>query len=435
LDRAGWASVAEAAGSRYEKEGKWVQAELFYARAAESASDPLKRAHLLNRAGVCAWNTYRNRAAEDRFREALEHVPAGEVWLKARVTANLCMALYMQCRLVEAEEEGRRACVHADASGDPYIMGACRLNLGLVHMYMERPDEALRRFRESRKLFLRAGNGLWAMHALHDIGWALVDLEKYEDAERALRCGIEEGRRGGYPVGRGRVELCRLALARGDVHGAMDVLSVLNSGEALVDPEMHVQALTVAADAVGRLDPGLGIVYAESGLDLALSLGRPPVLYDLLPVLIRLREAVGRKSGDARRLLDEIRMLKGGMVYASVSGTVDVRDPGIRAGGGTDRGGGSGIPQQVAGGASARVDVREAARRWFSRERGVEADAVDGAFLRRMRKAAGMTQEALAELAGCDVRTVRRAEAGRGPERTVRMLAAVIALADRPVTA
>lgn len=462
----------------YQEAGKSAQALPLFARAATmlAPTDPREAAEAWRQAGRCAATVFEHDTAADFFRRAIDllaDVPGREAHL-ARLHSNLAGACYAACRFRDAEAAARKALELADLAGDVKTAAAALYNLGLAVRYRGRLREALRHFLQARRLYRLAGQAARATDALHNAGWVCVDLHRFQQAQAELERARAEKLASGELEGRIDVELARLHLKQGDAVGALTrIRRVLDSAEPHLDPVTHVQTLIVAAEAEERDAPQAGLEIAVMALDLALSLGRPPVLVDLLPVLVRLRQRAGqplseRERALLRQLTEEVENLAHVVaLQANDEGEGDEHDAVASSGrAGSDRSpgidngwGNLGERRSAAwqtdgelyqSGLTRRDQVRPQSgdrqgaggtRRQGARRSGRPGSrlVVDDLFatptgqeIRSRRLALGWTQEELAERAGFEVTTVKRAERGaRVPEHTLRALGMVLGLGTR----
>ncbi|MDQ7821105.1 MAG: tetratricopeptide repeat protein [Armatimonadota bacterium] len=271
-----------------------TQAYPLYARAAElaEAADPDEASKLWGRAGACALEAGDADAAAACFRKAVELVSLDHLDRHGRLTrlyANLTAALYQASRIREAWDAGRQALLLAEEGGRPRAIAQALYNLGLAERYLGAFDEAAKLFREARAAYLEAGMASQAADALHNLGWVHGDRGEFDAAEAALGQAGDEKAALGEPRARIRVERARLQLLRGDWVGSLvETLEVIDTAESLTDPDTYLQALLVAADASRADDLAVALGYARMAVELAVSLGRPPALLDLLPLVVRL---------------------------------------------------------------------------------------------------------------------------------------------------
>ncbi len=284
----------EAAALRFRTRGRVGQAFPLYARAAQlaEAADPDEASKLWGRAGACALEAGHADAAAACFRQAVDLVSFDHLDRHGRLTrlyANLTAALYQGSRIREAWDAGRQALLLAEEGGRSRAIAQALYNLGLAERYLGGFEEAAKLFREARTAYLEAGLSSRAAEALHNLGWVHGDRGEFEAADAALRQAWVEKAVLGESVARIQVELARLRLLRGDWVGSLaGALEVIEAVESLTDPETYLQALTVAAEASRADDLAAALDYARMAVDLAVSLGRPPALLDLLPLVVRL---------------------------------------------------------------------------------------------------------------------------------------------------
>jgi len=299
--------VRESLAARRRSEGKFAEAEQLYTAAAELAADPEHAAQLWNNAGLCALKVYDTDRAVRCFRSALEaatQIPGGDAGRLRRLYANLTAAYYEGARMREAWNAAHQALLLAEGAGDPKAAGHALYNLGLAERYLGEFAEAAKLFAAARRQYLEAGERSLAADALHNIGWVLLDREDLAAAERALLEARAEKAALGEPVARIEVELGRLAYKRGDWLAALaSAVEIAESAEAIVDPVTRLQALALAAEAAAHDDLDAALHYVTEAVGLALSLGRPPLLLDLMPIVIRLRAEAGQPVAEAERML------------------------------------------------------------------------------------------------------------------------------------
>jgi tetratricopeptide (TPR) repeat protein len=405
----------------YQEAGKEAQALPLFVRAAEMLAplNPPQAAQAWRQAGCCAAQVFDADTAVECFHRAITLLaPAGDPAPLARLYNDLATACYAACRLREAEAAACQADSLARAARSARDAAAAAHSLGLVARYRGRPQEALRCFVRARRLYRLAGEPLNAADTLHSAGWVLLDMGELIRAETALHLARAERKRLGAQTGRIDVELARLRLRRGDAAAARALARrIADSAEARLDPLTHVQALVVAAEAAEEDTPQSAVSAAELALDLARSLGRPPVVVDLLLMLVRLR----RRTRQALREIERRLLLE---LASEVEELAQLCEPDS----GRERGRAEAVGEPGDGRAA----------RWagghVNRLVGDCPSAPTGQQIRALRTALGWTQEYLAERAGFEVTTVKRAERGaRVPERTLRMLAA--AMGVMPATA
>jgi tetratricopeptide (TPR) repeat protein len=428
----------------YRRAGKAGQAQALLARAAALlvSRAPARAAALLEESGRLAARTGAHEVAAARYRQALDllscQADAPPV-LRARLYARLARACYACGRMRQAAAAAGRAVRLVRVGGDAATAADAYVVLGAALRLRGRPREALRAFHRARRLSLRAGRLGRAAEALHGGGRALMELGEICRAEAVLNRAEREYRQRRAPADGVRVDLARLRLVRGDPAGCLGaVRALLEEASARLDAATHASALAVAAEALGQHDPSAGLQAAALAFDLACTLGRPPVLADVVPVLLRLRRATRQPLAPQER-----------RAARALAGEMDVRldaEPLPPAGGSHGRG----LPRaRDAGAAAARATagVRRAAGSPDSRASGagrvlgradrgapeIPAPAPTGQEIRALRTALGWTQEQLAERAGFEVTTVKRAERNAGvPERTMRALA--MAMGAAPVS-
>lgn len=291
----------------YRDEGKLAQALPVYVQAASLAEtdDTDEAARLWSNAGVCALKVFDPDHAVECFRNAIDLATVDHTDRQgrlARLYANLTAAYYQGSRIREAWDAGRQALLLAEESKNPRAIGAALFNLGLAERYLGDFDEALKLFAAARRQYLKAGAASEAADALHNTGWVHLDRQELQEAEEVLRQAREEKRALGEPTARIDVELARLSLLRDNWIGALNaVLHVAETAEALTDPMTRTQALLVAAEAAQHDSLTPALHYAETALALALGLGYPPILLDIMPLLIRLRNAADLPHSERER--------------------------------------------------------------------------------------------------------------------------------------
>lgn len=314
----------------YRDEGKLAQALPVYVQAASlaEADDTEHAAKLWNNAGICALKVYDPDRAAECFRNALEATMEGPLDHEGRLSrlyANLTAAYYEGSRIREAWDAARQALMMAEEIGDPKAVGHALYNLGLAERYLGEFDEAIKLFAEARRRYLEAGEASRAADAMHNIGWVRLDRVEPEVAEPALWLARDEKRALGESTARIELELARLSLARENWIAALSTaLAIAESAEAWTDPVTRIQALTLAAEAAGHGDLPAALHYAAAALNLALSMGRPPILLDLLPLLIRLRADAGQALSHeehalAREMFERRHGVQGQLCKAEVS--------------------------------------------------------------------------------------------------------------------
>ncbi|MBI3998007.1 MAG: helix-turn-helix domain-containing protein [Armatimonadetes bacterium] len=405
----------------YQEAGRDHQALPLLIRAAAGLApvDPRRAAEVWRQAGRCAAAVFEHDTAIDCIRRAIALLapPVGDEGQLAQLHGALAGICCEASRLREAEAAARQALRLAEAARDLPTAATALSTLGLAARYRGEAEEALRCFIRARRLYRLARRALPAADALYHAAQVWLDLGNLLRAEAPLHRARAEREALREYTGRIDIELARLQLRRGDVSGALGRLRrVLDSPEVRENPATHVQALTVAAEAAGQQSLRAGLDMAELALDLAQSLGRPLVLADLLPVLIRLRRLAGQPLRDGERGL--LRLMAEEVEDLAKLPPVETQE--------TEIGQSDGAPQDVhrtvptGSGSQGNREAR------ISTYRLVDDPllAPTGQDIRALRLALGWTQEQLAERAGFEVTTVKRAERGaRVPERTMRTLA------------
>ncbi|HXF81695.1 MAG TPA: tetratricopeptide repeat protein, partial [bacterium] len=274
--------------------------------AADLADDPAQAAILWNNAGVCALRVYEPDRAIQCFRQAIEAAQMGpsDGRRLSRLYAHLTAACYEASRMREAWAAAHQALLLAEEFDDIEATGKALYNLGLAERYLGEGSEALKLFAASRRNFQESGNAASAADALHNMGWVQLDRGELEEAERSLLAARAERTALWLPVGRIDLELARLALKRGNWLAALaQAVEIAESVEAATDPVTKLQALILAAEASERDDLAAAFYYAGEALALGLSLGRPPALLDLMPVIVRLHANAGSQMPAEERAL------------------------------------------------------------------------------------------------------------------------------------
>lgn len=425
----------------YRQAGRAGQAQALLARAAAvvAAEAPARAAELFEEAARLAARAGAHERAAEGYRQALGLARQADAppALLARLHAGLARAWFACSRFRRAAAAAGQAVRLAAASGDAATGADAYLVLGSVLRARGRPREALRAFHRARRLSLQASRLARATEALRGGGRALAELGEIHRAEVVLNRAERECRQRRASAASVRVELARLRLLRGDLTGSLrSVRALLDEAGPRLDVATHALALAVAAEALGQHDPLGGLQAAALAFDLACSLGRPPVLADIVPALLRLCRASGhplspRERRVARALAAEVDIPLADVPVApeharradGPDGRVDAMRP-------------TGPAAGTARGAPAlRLDgpARVAGRVVGRADRGgpeIPAPAPTGQEIRALRLAMGWTQEQLAERAGFEVTTVKRAERNAGvPERTMRALAAAMGAA------
>ncbi|MDR7485689.1 MAG: helix-turn-helix transcriptional regulator [Armatimonadota bacterium] len=420
----------------YRQAGRAGQAQALLARAAAIAAPkaPAQAAELFEDAGRLAARAGAHERAAESYRQALRLARQADAppAVLARLYAGLARACYACSRLRMAAAAAGRAVRLAATSGDAATGADACIVLGSVLRARGRPREALRAFHRARRLSLKAGRLARATEALCGGGRALMELGEIHRAEVALNRAERECRQRPACAASVRVELARLRLCRGDLTGSVQsVRALLNEAGPRLDVATHASALAVAAEALGQHDPAGGVQAAALAFDLACSLGRPPVLADIVPVLLRLRQAIRQQPSPRER-----------RVARALAAEVDAQCDLGRACATDGRDGRAEATQAMGTSAGttrgASVPLLDAAVRAAGRVGGrgdrsgpeVPAPAPTGQEIRALRMALGWTQEQLAERAGFEVTTIKRAERNAGvPERTMRALAAAMGAA------
>jgi len=429
----------------YRRAGETGPAQAVLARAAAmlALEAPARAAVLFEDAGRLATRAGTHEVAAEHFERALEALaratdaPPG---LRARLYARLARAHYAGGRWRRAAVAAGQA-VRLARDLDVALAADAYRVLGAVLRMRGRPREALRAFHRARRCALQARRLRGAAEALHGGGRALLDLGEVWRAEVALNRAEHEYRRLRVCPATVRVDLARLRLVREDPAGGLDaVRALLADASARPDAATHASALALAAECQSRVDPAGGLQTAVLAFELACTLGRPPVLADVVPVLLRLRRAARQPLAPRERRVALA-------LAAELDLAVDPDQP--RAGHGADGqqaaadGAGAAAPS-LPGMTRARPvpwrpvpwadgGVRTATRLPGRADRGapeLPTPAPTGQEIRALRLALGWTQEQLAERAGFEVTTVKRAERNAGvPERTMRALAMAMGVA------
>lgn len=299
--------LRESLALHYREEGKYAEAEGLYAAAADLAEDPASAAVLWNNAGICALRTYDTDRAVECFRSAVEaatQIPSGDGPRLSKIYAHLTAAYYEGSRMREAWSAAHQALILAEETAEPKPIARALYNLGLAERYLGEWAEALKLFATARRKYQEAGESSLAADALHNLGWVYLDRGDLEAAEQVLREARVEKVALGQPVARIDLELGRLTLKRGNWLAALAVsVEIAESVEAATDPVTRLQALTLAAEAAEHDDLQAAFHYAGEAMALAVSLGRPPALLDLMPVVIRLRANAGLALVEEERAL------------------------------------------------------------------------------------------------------------------------------------
>lgn len=301
----------EQAALRYRQEGKWAEAFWLYVQAAElvEAADAHVGARLWNSAGFCGLKIFDPDRATLCFRRALDQLPEDvpdRQTKQVRLYANLAAAYYEGSRIREAWEAGQQALLLAGEVSDPRVIAQAVYNLGLTCRYLGRLGDALDCFRQARARHLEIQEKSAAADALHNLGWVHLDRLELDQGELTLQQARGEKQELGELTTRVDVELARLALLRGNwIDALAKATYVLDTVGSLTDPVTKLHSLLVAAEAArpSSLQNALG--YVEEAVRLAQSLGRPPVLLDLLPLLARLRVEAGLSLSEAESSLSQ----------------------------------------------------------------------------------------------------------------------------------
>ncbi|MDR7555574.1 MAG: helix-turn-helix transcriptional regulator [Armatimonadota bacterium] len=424
----------------YRRAGGAGPAQALLARAAAmlAPTAPARAAAFFEDAGRLAMHAGAHQIAAENFGRALEILtqqmdppPA----LRARLYARLARAHYAGGTLRRAAAAAGRA-VRLARGVDAAVAADAYLVLGAVLRMRGRPREALRAFHRARRLALQARRLRRAAEALHGGGRALLDLGEVWRAEVALNRAEREYRRlrgAPTPV---RVDLVRLRLVREDVTGGLDaVRALLADVSARLDAATHASALALAAEFQSRVDPAGGLETAVLAFELACTLGRPPVLADVVPVLLRLRRATRqplapREQQVARALAAELGLAvdaEHGRAWHGVDDDRAVPE--------ADRAGvapplPATMRERPAPWTDGGIPPRRLSHRADRSAPDLPTPAPTGQEIRALRIALGWTQEQLAERAGFEVTTVKRAERNAGvPERTMRALAMAMGVA------
>lgn len=271
-----------------------------------STEDPEQAAVLWNNAGVCALRMYDADRAVECFRcavDAASQLPAGRARL-SKIYAHLTAAYYESSRMREAWGAAYQGLLLAEETGDAVSVSRALSNLGLAERYLGEWAEALKLFSAARRGYQGAGEAGPAAEALHNMAGVYLDRDDLETGEQALRDARAEKAALGLPVARIDLELARVALKRGSWLAALaHAVEIAESIEAAADPMTRLQALTLAAEAAEQDDLQAAFHYAGEAMALAMSLGRPPVLFDLMPVIVRLRANAGLPLTEEERIL------------------------------------------------------------------------------------------------------------------------------------
>jgi len=314
----------EGAALRYREAGKLAQALPLYMQAGQLAEreDADEASKLWNNAGMCALHVHDADTAVTCLRNAIELVTPGHPDRRGRLSrlySNLTAAYYQGARIREAWDAGRQALMLAEENGSPRAVAQALYNLGLAERYLGAFEEAIKIFTTARRLYQQASAPALAADALHNTGWVHLDRAEVEEAEAALLQARTEQIGLGAPTARIDVELARVSLRRGNWIGALTaLLQLIETAESLTEPQTHLQALLVAADAARYDNLETALQYADTALDLALTLGRPPILLDLMPLIIRLRaEADLPLSEQEQALAKELYARRYGVLTAT----------------------------------------------------------------------------------------------------------------------
>ncbi len=256
------------------------------------------------------------------------------------VRAGLTLVHVLVCTggLAEAVAEGERARALAHAQGRTEMTARADVNIGVALRMQGRVGEALARFEAARRVFAQQPAARAQVDS--NIGEALTDLDRFVDAERALRSALEgmdtagavqgaaivAGNLADLAVRRGRVseavrwferarlgmeragaptEAARLEAERAESLAASGLLDEAAASLARAVPVLRgagmrpALARALCAEADGLLARGRG-VEAERGLDEALCIYRD----------------VGNRAGEGRALALRARALCGGGDHA-----------------------------------------------------------------------------------------------------------------------
>lgn len=323
----GHVELLKQAARRYQESGRYPQACALFVQAAELTEflDADEASALWNHAGVCAFRLGDGDRAVTAFRKAialttLQHPDRGR-WL-ARLYANLTAACYHGSRVREAWEAGRQALLLAEDIGDPRQAGNALLNLGLAERYLGMFSDALRHFARARDRYAEAGALTHVADALHNLGWVYLDRQAFAEGEEALVEARAHKRRLGEPTARIDLELGRLEALRGNWRGGRSTaLAIMESPEGITDPTTHAQALLLAAETTQHESLPTALHYADVGVDLALSLGKHPILLDFMPLVIRLHHTAGLALSEREQdLARELYQRRNGVDAFAISG-------------------------------------------------------------------------------------------------------------------
>lgn len=318
-------TLRESLANHYRAEGKFAQAQGLYAATADLAGDPEHAARMWNNAGICALKTYDTDRAAECFRSALEatmQIPGGDRMRLSKLYAHLTAAYYEGSRVREAWNAARQALLLAEEADDPKAAARALYNLGLAERYLGEFSEALKLFTIARRKYLEAGEASLAADALHNMGWVQLDQDDIDAGEQSLQQARAEKTALGQPAGRIDLELARLALRRGNWLIALaSAVEIAESVEAMTDPVTRLQALTLAAEAGQHDDLQAALHYLSEAVALAVSLGRPPMLLDLMPLVIRLRAEAGEPLSDQEMALAQEMFERRHGVQGQVLGT------------------------------------------------------------------------------------------------------------------
>lgn len=428
----------------YEEQGNTRQAAVFFSRAAQlrERNDPVEAIRLWHHAGLCSHNTHDARAASAHLERAVALVPpetSDRPRLLAHLLTTLCHTYYVQSRFSLARRVGEQALEAARCADEAPLRAAALLNLGLVLRYQGEAAQAITRFDEARAEYLRTGRQSHgeaatrlfqrAANALYNTGRVHLDQRALDKGEQALRTARSEKMLLKSSHTRVDVELCRLRFYRGGASEALTALRrILESPGLLRGPVVHLQALAVQVEVASQVASVMTVASGETAVTLALSMGTPPGLCDILGHLVRTRVQLGQEVPPRERTLlkklvcpcceqqgkdiSRVAILGCGLCSKSPS------DNALRlALWGNDR-----VHAVVRSSADKPGEYKTEGPAGFSRQ----ALAAAGDEVRRLRRSLGLTRESLSERTGYALSTIKRVEKGVVPERTIRVVSAML---------
>jgi len=253
-------------GDIFRKQGQFALAEQNYNRALEIARDNhlySLHAHALNNLGVIEIEKGDLNLAENKFREALDLlVSSPEMLLEAHIYNNL----------------------------------------GVLQCIRGKADVAYVELSRALSLRKRVGDSLGFAEACHNLGLALIDLERYQEAEDYLESALKAAR-----------ELKRISLVANVLLSRADLLSKLS----LFD--ISLKCAREALEILNNLDDPLGIGDAKrlSGLSL-FKLGETKNARMMLEDAAQIAENHSHPQGIAqsREILVELELADGNVKKA-----------------------------------------------------------------------------------------------------------------------